>query len=177
VWTVWCETEKQGSGGTGGAGGSRNGSHGGSDCGQGHRRGRGNGGCGPQKTDECRLCGKLHLWACDYRCKAKKEQAYADQEELASLMVMRVSEWRCVVAESVPVTGTGDAAVVFGGHAVAVVSGGNAAAALEIWEKVFMQLGKLEVGCDVSTWIIDTEAMNHMTRSHVVFIDLDTRMR
>jgi hypothetical protein len=54
------------------------------------------------------------------------------------------------------------------------VPGGDVEVVLEIREqKVFMQLGKSEVGQDSSVWIIDTGTMNHMIGSHTAFIELD----
>jgi hypothetical protein len=43
-------------------------------------------------------------------------------------------------------------------------------------EKVFVQLGRPEAKRDAKIWIVDTGATNHMTRSHVAFVNLDTHM-
>jgi hypothetical protein len=161
---VWRETERQGSGGAGGSGSSGNGGGrgGGSDRGRGRGRGRSFGGRGPQKTDECRRCGKLGHWAQECKAKAKKDQAHTVQEEEASLMVARVTECQILVK----------------GESAAAKTGGELAAGLVIHEeKVFVQLGKPADDWDAKVWIVDTGATNHMTGSCAAFVDLDTHVR
>jgi hypothetical protein len=103
----------------------------------------------------------LGHWTHECRSKAKKDQAHTVQEEEASLMVLRVT-----IVESMTVK----APVVapFDGVGIGVVIHE---------EKVFVQLGKLEARRDAKTWIVDMGAMNHMTGSRAVFIDLDTHVR
>jgi hypothetical protein len=124
------DAENPGSGGSGGSGSNTggNGGRGGSDRGRGRGRGRG-GGRGPQKTDECRRCGKLGHWARECQSKAKKEQAHFAQDEEAVLMVVRATLTRGAAA----VSGTDVAAAAPRGDAaggvVAAVSDCGAVAA------------------------------------------------
>jgi hypothetical protein len=178
------DAKNPGSGGSGGSG-SNTGGNGGRGGGA-RGRGRG-GGRGPQKTDECRRCGKLGHWARECRSKAKKEQAHFTQDEEAALMVVRATLTRGAAAvsetDAAAAAPGGDAAggvvaAVSDCGAVVAASGGDVETALEIREeKVFMQLGQPEAGLDATIWIVDTGATNHMTGSHAAFIDLDTRVR
>jgi hypothetical protein len=150
------DVENPGSGGSdssaGRAGAERSGERG---------RGRGSGGHGPQKNDDCRRCGKLSHWA--RKCRSKsKEQAHAVHDEEVALMVAMV---------------TVDLISVKGEKPAAATSGVMKGPVVIHEEKVFAQLGRPESSRNAKLWILDTGATNHMTGSRAVFVILDTSVR
>jgi hypothetical protein len=126
-------------------------------AGKGRRRGRGRGHGGSSSSgssskptgDECQCCSKMGQWAHECRSKPKKEQAHVAQDgEELSLMLASATLIRPEVISS--------------------------SAEVEIHEeKVFTNLDK-EKDSDTGTWVLDTEAINHMSGCRAAFTKIDT---
>jgi hypothetical protein len=172
----WLDRYKQKDGDSG-RGGANSG-------GRGKRRGkpRGRGGKGTPKgrnysgrasqDDECRRCGKKGHWAKDCRGKLKvKEEAYATQEDKATLMfaygTMDESGPAVELPNSTPLPLVLDAGV---DDSLAPPPPTR----VEIVEaKVFAAIDVPE-DRDLKRWVLDTGATNHMTGFRDAFSDLDT---
>jgi hypothetical protein len=104
----------------------------------------------------------LGHWTRECRSNSKKDQSHNIQDEEATLMVLRAMVTQCP-PKAAPMAAVTDDDVEKG--------------VLIHEEKVFMQLGKSEDGCDTKIWVVDTGVMNLMTGSRAAFVDLDTCMQ
>jgi hypothetical protein len=144
--------------------------------GHGHDRSSSSGSLSKSTGDECRRCGNIGHWACECRSKSKKEQAHITQdEEEASLMLVTAtlirSEARQIEAGGL--TAPAREVQSLGESSVGTLAQGFVAGVEIHKEKVFTHLDE-EKERDTGTWVLNTGATNHMSRSRAVFTKIDT---
>jgi hypothetical protein len=127
----------------------------------GHRRGDSSSSGSSNKPigDECRCCGKMGHWACEYRSKSKKEQAHVVQDEVEGSLLLVTTTLMHPKARSTPKS---------------VVEAISSVAEIELKEdRVYTHLDE-EKERDAGIWVLDTRATNHMSGCRVAFTKLDT---
>jgi hypothetical protein len=133
--------------------------------------------------DVCKACGKRGHWSKDYRSRPTKEQAHVAQDDEQTLLLVEA----CVdfQGESIPLAATPPRSVapptVVGSSSTPEEQIHGASVHREppvqeihlVEQKVFTTVGE-EEDPEPRRWVLDTGATNHMTRSRVAFVDLDT---
>jgi hypothetical protein len=153
-------------------------------AGKGHGRGRGRGRGGSSSSgssskptdDECWRCGKMGHWARECRSKPKKEQAHVAQDEEEASLMLATATLICPEVGHTEAGGpTAPAREVRPlGETFAGTSAQGSAAKMEIHEeKVFTHLNE-QKECDAETWVLGTEATNHMSGCRAAFTKIIT---
>jgi hypothetical protein len=155
---------------------------GGAGKGCGHDDSSSSGSSSKPTNDECRRCDKMGHWVRECCSKPKKELVHiAQDEEEASLMLAMTTLIHLEAgqteagspttpAKEIRSPGESYVGTLAQGSAVEVIS---SSAEVEIHEeKVFTHLDEVKE-CNTETWVLDTEAMNHMSGCRTTFTKID----